>query len=323
MTSPDAPTPAGGPVSRNAATSAAHPPQGAVREVVGRALAEDLTPLGDLTAALLPPAALVDATIASRAPGRRRGLPLRRRDLRPGRCVDQVTWSVDDGDPVAPGHRLAEVHGPLRHPVDRRAHRAEPPRPPVGRRDRDPTRGRRHRGHRRRPAAPVGHPQDHAGSAQPREGRGASRRRPEPPGQPERLGDAQGQPPGGAGHRGRGRCGPRPLAGPDWCTWSATGSTSSWPRSTPAPTPSCWTTWHPTRCGGASPRSIAAHRRERDERAWSRSPVASPSTPIAAYAGCGADRVSTGSITNSAPVLDIGLDITTDLTTTRPGGLER
>jgi nicotinate-nucleotide pyrophosphorylase (carboxylating) len=30
---------------------------------------------------------------------------------------------------------------------------------------------------------------------------------------------------------------------------------------------------------------------------------------LGSYAGCGADRVSTGSITNSAPVLDIGLDI--------------
>ncbi len=44
---------------------------------------------------------------------------------------------------------------------------------------------------------------------------------------------------------------------------------------------------------------------------------------IAAYAGCGADRVSTSSITSSAPVLDIGLDIATDLTTTRSGGLDR
>ena len=30
---------------------------------------------------------------------------------------------------------------------------------------------------------------------------------------------------------------------------------------------------------------------------------------IAAYAGTGADLVSSGSLTNSAPVLDIGLDI--------------
>jgi nicotinate-nucleotide pyrophosphorylase (carboxylating) len=30
---------------------------------------------------------------------------------------------------------------------------------------------------------------------------------------------------------------------------------------------------------------------------------------LAAYAGCGADRVSVGAITNSAAVLDIGLDI--------------
>ena len=41
-------------------------------------------------------------------------------------------------------------------------------------------------------------------------------------------------------------------------------------------------------------------------------------TTLGAYAGCGADRVSVGAITNSARVLDIGLDI--DVPTAAPPG---
>ena len=45
------------------------PPVSAVREAVARALAEDLLPLGDVTAALLPPAARAEAQFVSRAAG--------------------------------------------------------------------------------------------------------------------------------------------------------------------------------------------------------------------------------------------------------------
>ena len=74
------------------------PPVGAVREAVARALAEDLGPLGDLTAALVPPGAGVAAGIVARAEGVLAGAA----------CVDEafaqldaavtVDWSVADGD---------------------------------------------------------------------------------------------------------------------------------------------------------------------------------------------------------------------------------
>src|SRR5581483_7582711 len=44
------------------------PPQAAVRDAVARALAEDLLPLGDLTAALLPPDATACAVLSAREP---------------------------------------------------------------------------------------------------------------------------------------------------------------------------------------------------------------------------------------------------------------
>lgn len=83
-----------------------------VREVVARALLEDLTPLGDLSAALLPP---VDASAAlvARHPGVLAGRA----------CVDEtfaqvdasvtVTWSAADGDRVEADQTLAVVRGPL------------------------------------------------------------------------------------------------------------------------------------------------------------------------------------------------------------------
>ena len=46
-----------------------HPPVTAVREVVARALAEDLEPLGDITGALLPVDVLVRAELVARADG--------------------------------------------------------------------------------------------------------------------------------------------------------------------------------------------------------------------------------------------------------------
>ena len=45
------------------------PPTSAVVEAVGRALAEDLLPLGDLTAALIPPGSVCAARLVSREAG--------------------------------------------------------------------------------------------------------------------------------------------------------------------------------------------------------------------------------------------------------------
>lgn len=89
------------------------PPIGAVRAAVALALAEDLTPLGDLSAALVPAAARAEARFVAREDG-----------VLAGRlCVDETfaqvddtitcTWLVAEGDRVAPGTELASVTGPL------------------------------------------------------------------------------------------------------------------------------------------------------------------------------------------------------------------
>jgi nicotinate-nucleotide pyrophosphorylase (carboxylating) len=90
-----------------------HPPITAVREAVARALAEDLQPLGDLTSLLLPPELVATAVFVPRVDG-----------VVAGRlCVDEsfrqidpdldVTWSVEDGARVVAGEKLAEVSGTL------------------------------------------------------------------------------------------------------------------------------------------------------------------------------------------------------------------
>jgi nicotinate-nucleotide pyrophosphorylase (carboxylating) len=91
----------------------AHPPMVAVREAVARALAEDLTPLGDLTSALLPPALEAAARFVPRADGVLAG---RRCATEAFRQVDptlEPAWSADDGDRLRAGRPFAEVQGPL------------------------------------------------------------------------------------------------------------------------------------------------------------------------------------------------------------------
>jgi nicotinate-nucleotide pyrophosphorylase (carboxylating) len=80
---------------------------------VAAALAEDLTPLGDLSAALIPPEARATAALASRAQGVFAGRA----------CVDEsfaqvdeavtIEWLLDDGADLAPGAVVARVAGPL------------------------------------------------------------------------------------------------------------------------------------------------------------------------------------------------------------------
>ena len=89
------------------------PPRGVIVELVARALAEDLLPLGDLSAALLPPEATAEARFVARTEGVVAGLA----------CVDETfaqvdlgiacTWEVTDGDLVGPGQVLGMVRGPL------------------------------------------------------------------------------------------------------------------------------------------------------------------------------------------------------------------
>jgi nicotinate-nucleotide pyrophosphorylase (carboxylating) len=97
----------------SAASQAMHPPISAVREAVARALVEDLTPLGDITSALLAPDMEVTGAFVPRAGG-----------VLAGRlCVDEtfrqvdegvaLDWQADDGDAVERGQPLAHVRGQL------------------------------------------------------------------------------------------------------------------------------------------------------------------------------------------------------------------
>jgi nicotinate-nucleotide pyrophosphorylase (carboxylating) len=90
-----------------------HPPIGAVRDAVTRALAEDLTPMGDLTASLVDPEARVNAAIVARQDGVLAGTM----------CVDEtchqvdpeiaVTWRHHEGDALDAGDVVARIIGPL------------------------------------------------------------------------------------------------------------------------------------------------------------------------------------------------------------------
>jgi nicotinate-nucleotide pyrophosphorylase (carboxylating) len=91
------------------------PPVSAVVEAVRRALAEDLGTLGDLTTAALIPAGVDGhARIVARAAGVLAGTAAATEVydyLDPGVSVD---WDVADGDDVAAGTVIGTVRGPLR-----------------------------------------------------------------------------------------------------------------------------------------------------------------------------------------------------------------
>lgn len=90
------------------------PPLLAVREAVGRALAEDVLPLGDLTASLVPAATATTAHIVARGPGVVAG---RLCALEAFAQVDPavaVHWVLDDGTAVVAGSVVGTVCGPLR-----------------------------------------------------------------------------------------------------------------------------------------------------------------------------------------------------------------
>jgi nicotinate-nucleotide pyrophosphorylase (carboxylating) len=90
-----------------------HPPLQAVRDVVARALAEDLGPLGDLTASLLPEGASGRAAFVSRNGGVIAGALCvieTYAQLDPG---VMLTWLADDGVEVGAGESVARIEGPL------------------------------------------------------------------------------------------------------------------------------------------------------------------------------------------------------------------
>ncbi len=94
-------------------TTHLEPPTADVRSLVQRALAEDLTPLGDLTASLLDPDLWADAEFVARESG-----------VVAGRlCVFEtfaaldsrlsLDWDLPDGSAVAAGQRIGTARGPL------------------------------------------------------------------------------------------------------------------------------------------------------------------------------------------------------------------
>jgi nicotinate-nucleotide pyrophosphorylase (carboxylating) len=93
------------------------PPLAAVRDAVARAIAEDVLPLGDLSAALVPADTDAEAAIAARAPGTVAG---RLCALEAFAVVDpalEVEWLTPDGTRVVPGTVVARVAGSLRSMV--------------------------------------------------------------------------------------------------------------------------------------------------------------------------------------------------------------
>jgi nicotinate-nucleotide pyrophosphorylase (carboxylating) len=96
------------------ASSPVDPPLLAVRQAVALALAEDWLPLGDLTASLVDASRNATTAVVARAPGVVAG---RLCALESFCQVDpnlDVDWHAPDGTAVGPGSVVAHVRGPLR-----------------------------------------------------------------------------------------------------------------------------------------------------------------------------------------------------------------
>ena len=85
-----------------------------VSEVVALALAEDLGPLGDITSALVPAGAKADAALVPRTAGVLAGGDVAAEVFRQVDPERPVKWLARDGDAVAAGQPLAVVSGRLR-----------------------------------------------------------------------------------------------------------------------------------------------------------------------------------------------------------------
>jgi nicotinate-nucleotide pyrophosphorylase (carboxylating) len=92
---------------------AVHPPHVVVEEAVTRALAEDLVPLGDLTSALLPDDLTATAAFVARQPGVLAGRACADETFRRVDGSVALDWVLDDGDGVGPGTTIATATGPL------------------------------------------------------------------------------------------------------------------------------------------------------------------------------------------------------------------
>lgn len=89
------------------------PPLPLVRELVARALAEDVTPLGDLAAGLVDDDASACASVGSRAAGVLAGSLCFTEAFAQVDPAVSVRWLATDGDPLSAGTRACEVEGRL------------------------------------------------------------------------------------------------------------------------------------------------------------------------------------------------------------------
>jgi nicotinate-nucleotide pyrophosphorylase (carboxylating) len=90
------------------------PPLLAVREAVGRALAEDILPLGDITASLVAATATARARVVARAPGVVAGRLCAIEAFAQVDPAVDVDWPMADGSEVVAGSVVGTVCGPLR-----------------------------------------------------------------------------------------------------------------------------------------------------------------------------------------------------------------
>ena len=89
------------------------PPVTAVRDAVGRALTEDLEPLGDVTSALLPADLIGAARIVARDEGVLAGTACADETFRQVDARIAVDWAGSDGSTVTSNQVLATVNGPF------------------------------------------------------------------------------------------------------------------------------------------------------------------------------------------------------------------
>ena len=89
-------------------------PVAVVRDLVRRSLDEDLGPLGDITAALVPPDARATADVVVRADGVLAGTACATEVFAQLDPHVDVTWLLDDGSSVGSGAKVGHVAGPLR-----------------------------------------------------------------------------------------------------------------------------------------------------------------------------------------------------------------
>ncbi|MDQ1437627.1 MAG: hypothetical protein QOK43_1256 [Acidimicrobiaceae bacterium] len=101
-------------MSQSQAHDDVHPPMAAVQDAVARALAEDLLPLGDLTASLVPIGVRARAAFVARQEGVLAGRLCAQEALRQVDPTIRAEWAFDDGQWFPAGATLAEVGGTLR-----------------------------------------------------------------------------------------------------------------------------------------------------------------------------------------------------------------